>query len=82
MNERQSHPVQVDDNGHRDTAALERQTDDDRAFGFSTLAVHAGQRPDPTTGSRAMPLYQTTSYVFEDTDHAAELGRASCRERV
>ena len=73
MTERQSHPVQVDDNGHRDTAALERQTDDDRAFGFSTLAVHAGQRPDPTTGSRAMPLYQTTSYVFEDTDHAAEL---------
>ena len=47
--------------------------EDDRIFGFETLAVHAGQRPDPTTGSRAMPIYQTTSYVFEDTNHAAEL---------
>ncbi|MFM8594110.1 MAG: PLP-dependent transferase, partial [Chloroflexota bacterium] len=47
--------------------------EDDRIFGFDTLAVHAGQRPDPTTGSRAMPIYQTTSYVFEDTNHAAEL---------
>lgn len=47
--------------------------DDDRAFGFDTLAVHAGQRPDPVTGARAMPIYQTTSYVFEDTNHAAEL---------
>jgi O-acetylhomoserine (thiol)-lyase len=47
--------------------------DDDRVFGFDTLAVHAGQRPDPVTGARAMPIYQTTSYVFEDTDHAAEL---------
>lgn len=45
----------------------------DRTFGFNTLAVHAGQRPDPVTGSRAMPIYQTTSYVFEDTNHAAEL---------
>jgi hypothetical protein len=47
--------------------------DDERIFGFDTLAVHAGQRPDPVTGARAMPIYQTTSYVFEDTDHAAEL---------
>ncbi|MGI8475863.1 MAG: O-acetylhomoserine aminocarboxypropyltransferase/cysteine synthase family protein [Thermomicrobiales bacterium] len=46
---------------------------DDRVFGFDTLTVHAGQRPDPTTGARAMPIYQTSSYVFEDTDHAAEL---------
>src|SRR5262245_61254486 len=45
----------------------------DHVFGFDTLAVHAGQRPDPVTGARAMPIYQTTSYVFEDTDHAAEL---------
>ncbi len=45
----------------------------DRTFGFNTRALHAGQRPDPTTGARAMPIYQTTSYVFEDTDHAAEL---------
>ena len=46
---------------------------EDHEFGFDTLAVHAGQRPDPVTGARAMPIYQTTSYVFEDTDHAAEL---------
>ena len=42
-------------------------------FGFDTLAVHAGQRPDPVTGSRAVPIYQTGAYVFEDTDHAANL---------
>jgi O-acetylhomoserine (thiol)-lyase len=40
---------------------------------FDTLALHAGQEPDPTTGSRAVPIYQTTSYVFKDTDHAANL---------
>ena len=38
-----------------------------------TLALHAGQEPDPTTGSRAVPIYQTTSFVFEDSDHAARL---------
>jgi O-acetylhomoserine (thiol)-lyase len=42
-------------------------------LGFETRALHAGQVPDPTTGSRAVPLYQTTSYVFNDTDHAANL---------
>lgn len=41
--------------------------------GFETLALHAGYTPDPTTGSRAVPLYQTTSYQFRDTDHAAAL---------
>src|SRR5438270_11613710 len=40
-------------------------------FGFDTRAVHAGQRPDPYTGARAMPIFQTTSYVFEDADSAA-----------
>jgi O-acetylhomoserine (thiol)-lyase len=40
---------------------------------LSTLALHAGQTPDPTTGARAVPLYQTTSYVFKSTDHAANL---------
>jgi O-acetylhomoserine (thiol)-lyase len=40
---------------------------------FATLAVHAGQVPDPTTGSRAVPIYQTTSYVFQDADHAGRL---------
>jgi O-acetylhomoserine (thiol)-lyase len=40
---------------------------------FDTLALHAGQRPDPVTGARAQPIYQTTSYVFQDSDHAAAL---------
>lgn len=44
-----------------------------RQFGFDTRAVHAGQRPDPYTGARAMPIYQTTSFVFESPDHAANL---------
>src|SRR5438094_7891624 len=42
-----------------------------RAFGFDTRAVHAGQRPDPYTGARAVPIFQTTSYVFEDAEAAA-----------
>ena len=46
---------------------------DDSTFTPETLAVHAGQEPDPTTNSRAVPIYQTTSYVFDDTDHAADL---------
>jgi O-acetylhomoserine (thiol)-lyase len=46
-------------------------TDDDTAYGFDTRSLHAGQEPDPATGSRAPPLYQTTSYVFEDSDDAA-----------
>ncbi len=41
--------------------------------GFSTRAVHAGQVADPATGARAVPIYQTTSYVFRDTEHAANL---------
>ncbi len=41
--------------------------------GFSTLAIHAGAQPDPTTGARATPIYQTTSFVFDDVDHAASL---------
>jgi O-acetylhomoserine (thiol)-lyase len=45
----------------------------DRTPGFSTLAIHAGAQPDPTTGARATPIYQTTSFVFEDVDHAASL---------
>jgi len=40
---------------------------------FETLSIHAGAAPDPTTGSRATPIYQTASYVFDDADHAAEL---------
>ncbi|MBK9992210.1 MAG: O-acetylhomoserine aminocarboxypropyltransferase/cysteine synthase [Verrucomicrobia bacterium] len=41
--------------------------------GLGTKALHAGQKPDPTTGSRAVPIYQTTSYVFRDAEHAANL---------
>jgi O-acetylhomoserine (thiol)-lyase len=45
----------------------------DRKFGFETLCLHAGTLPDPTTGSRAAPIYQTTAYVFDSADHAASL---------
>lgn len=45
----------------------------EKDFRFNTLAVHAGQKPDPTTGSRAVPIYQTTAYTFKDSDHAARL---------
>jgi O-acetylhomoserine (thiol)-lyase len=44
-----------------------------RTLGFTTRQVHAGQKPDPATGARAVPIYQTTSYVFRDTEHAARL---------
>jgi O-acetylhomoserine (thiol)-lyase len=46
---------------------------EDRPWGFRTRAVHAGSRPDPTTGARAVPIYQTTSFVFEDAADAADL---------
>jgi O-acetylhomoserine (thiol)-lyase len=46
---------------------------DTRAQGFETLSLHGGQEPDPTTNARAVPIYQTTSYVFDDADHAANL---------
>jgi len=45
----------------------------DRKPGFDTLALHGGQKPDPATGARAVPIYQTTSFVFKDTTHAANL---------
>ena len=46
---------------------------DPKFLKFDTLSLHAGQQPDPATGARALPIYQTTSYVFRDTDHAAAL---------
>jgi len=46
---------------------------DNKQYAPETQALHAGQKPDPTTNSRAVPIYQTTSYVFNDTDHAARL---------
>ncbi len=45
----------------------------EKAPGFDTLAIHAGAQPDPTTGARATPIYQTTSFAFDDVDHAASL---------
>ena len=45
----------------------------DSPYGFETLAIHAGASPDPATGARATPIYQTTSYVFDDAEHAASL---------
>ena len=45
----------------------------DRNWSFETRQIHAGQTPDATTGARALPIYQTTSYAFNDTDHAARL---------
>ena len=45
----------------------------EREFGFATRALHAGTPPDPATGSRAMPIYQTSAYVFGSTEQAAEL---------
>ena len=48
----------------------------DHKYDFETLCLHAGQIPDPATGSRAAPLYQTAAYVFDDTDHAASLFNA------
>jgi O-acetylhomoserine (thiol)-lyase len=48
-------------------------TGSERKLGFTTRQLHAGQAPDPATGSRAVPIYQTTSYVFKDTAHAARL---------
>ncbi len=48
-------------------------TDKPDSYGFETLAVHAGAAPDPTTGARITPIYQTTSFVFDDVDHAASL---------
>ncbi len=48
-------------------------SEDSHTYGFSTRSIHAGQRPDPETGARAMPIYATTSFVFDDAQHAADL---------
>src|SRR5512142_779922 len=52
---------------------MSNESSNGHQFGFATRQLHAGQQPDPTTGSRAVPIYQTTSYVFHDTEHAARL---------
>ena len=52
---------------------MPHETDDQHGPGFATLAIHAGAQPDASTGARATPIYQTTSFVFDDVDHAASL---------
>jgi O-acetylhomoserine (thiol)-lyase len=52
---------------------IEFMAEAERTPGFATLSIHAGAKPDPTTGARATPIYQTTSFVFDDVDHAASL---------
>ncbi|UCC51892.1 MAG: O-acetylhomoserine aminocarboxypropyltransferase/cysteine synthase [Anaerolineaceae bacterium] len=52
---------------------MTKLNDNDHHLGFTTRQLHAGQQPDPTTGSRAVPIYQTTSYQFHNTEHAANL---------
>jgi O-acetylhomoserine/O-acetylserine sulfhydrylase-like pyridoxal-dependent enzyme len=47
--------------------------ENNKNYSFETLQLHAGQEVDPTTGARAVPIYQTTSYVFKDAEHAANL---------
>src|SRR5947207_861046 len=52
------------------------EIDSDHVFGFDTLSIHAGQRPDPATGARAVPIYQTTSFIFEDSTDPENYRRA------
>jgi O-acetylhomoserine (thiol)-lyase len=59
--------------GNPAAAAKEFSMSEDRIPGFATLAIHAGAKPDPTTGARVTPIYQTTSFVFNDVPHAASL---------
>ena len=66
-------PAAKVDPGRQEAEAESEVGADAPAPGFETLAVHAGATPDPVTGARATPIYQTTSYVFDDVDHAASL---------
>jgi O-acetylhomoserine (thiol)-lyase len=61
------------DGGQKGRRPAAARPSHNQGYGFETLAVHAGAAPDPTTGARSTPIYQTTSYVFEDVDHAASL---------
>src|SRR5918911_378469 len=59
--------------GLRCTGSMSKLKQVDRVLGFNTKSLHAGYDPDPTTHARAVPIYQTTSFTFEDTEHAARL---------
>ena len=63
----------MSDSTIRDSAAALHRVEAPREHGIETLAVHAGARPDPYSGARSTPIYQTTSFVFDDADHAASL---------
>lgn len=52
---------------------MSKHQDDVKTYDLETLVLHGGHHPDPTTGSRAVPIYQTSSYVFHDTEHAKQL---------
>ena len=60
----------MSDNG---TKTMVDDTKPAKPPGFETLAIHAGASPDPSTGARNVPIYQSTAYVFDDVDHAASL---------
>src|SRR5690554_6478331 len=66
-------PVQGNAEKHGRSLSVANEAQSQPQYRLETLAVHAGQQPDPATGSRAVPIYQTTSYVFRDADHAANL---------
>src|SRR6476646_8337641 len=72
---RRRHPCPLRDHHHQQQRLVpgDTQMSAERTPGFNTLAIHAGAHPDPATGARATPIYQTTSYVFENVDHAAAL---------
>src|SRR5947209_4619884 len=55
------------------SASLQMPDQPERKLGFNTRSLHAGYAPDPTTGARAVPIYQSTSFVFQDSAHAARL---------
>src|SRR5699024_7387885 len=52
---------------------VEQMAEEEKNYDLETIFVHGGQEPDPNTGSRAVPIHQTTSYVFDDTEHAKRL---------
>jgi cystathionine beta-lyase/cystathionine gamma-synthase len=60
-------------NEKRETKNDPESTAGPHEYGFETRTIHAGARPDPLTGARNTPIYQTTSYVFNDVEHAADL---------
>jgi O-acetylhomoserine (thiol)-lyase len=65
--------LQAKDSKYTKQKGGEREMTEKQSFGFETIALHGGQTPDSATNARAVPIYQTSSYVFNDTDHAANL---------